>query len=321
MTPNGADNVFVFVHRGLQFAVPILDVLEIIEPPALLPPHAGLPGCLGNVAHRDHVLPVLDPTALGTGRAGDAAANKGPSNNIVIVRRDGTVFGLVMDRFVAVVLLEKAPDGRRGAEANPLVVMVCAFRDNVLIVLDVAALADLVRRSFASQQSPRNGERADDRHRHAQAEGERQIFLCARIDRVRFAIAVEHVNEVIEGYDVTPLFKMPTLVRGLINRRGQVLACLDVSGDFGFAPRPLEERSQFVVLHSEGAALALCVDKVTGIRRLPPEQFQKSEQVLSGEMTRYATGVLEEHDGATFLLSVPAVFEAPALLPYRRQEG
>src|SRR6478752_4662518 len=98
MNLNGPDNFFVFVHRGLQYAVPILDVLEIIEPPALLPAHGGLPGCLGNVAHRDHVLPVLDPTALGTGRAA-APADKGSPNTIVIVRRDGTVFGLVMDRF------------------------------------------------------------------------------------------------------------------------------------------------------------------------------------------------------------------------------
>src|SRR4051812_44835244 len=100
MTLNGADNFFVFVHRGLQYAVPILDVLEIIEPPALLPAHGGLPGCVGTGAPRAHVLPVLAPPALGTGRAGSPAGpsrqsapgDKGSSNTIVIVRRGGTVF-------------------------------------------------------------------------------------------------------------------------------------------------------------------------------------------------------------------------------------
>src|SRR5438445_91379 len=128
MTLNGADNVFVFLQRGLQFAVPILDVLEIIEPPALLPAHGMLSGCLGNVAHRDHVLPVLDPTVLGTGRHVPPPDPAESSHTIVIVRRDGTVFGLVMDRFVAVVPLAEAPAGRqKTADDNPLVVTVSAF--------------------------------------------------------------------------------------------------------------------------------------------------------------------------------------------------
>jgi purine-binding chemotaxis protein CheW len=309
---------FVFVHRDLQYAVPILDVLEIIESPDLLPFHGELPGCLGNVAHRDHVLPVLDPTAIGTRRAAGTTA----SPTVVIVRREGAVFGLVMDRFVAVVGLEDpAAAACPAAEENPLVDNVCTFRSNVLLVLATGAIAALVRRHYSTQELRGNGARPGAGRPATQAESERRIFLCARIDRVLFAIPVEHVREVIEGYDVTPLFKLPPLVRGLINLRGQVLACLDVSGDFGLAPRPLEEWSQFVVLEDDGAALALCVDKVIGIRRLAPELFQRAELVLSGEMTRYATGVLEEPDGALLQLCVPAVFEAPQLQPFRRQDG
>ncbi len=69
-----------------------------------------------------------------------------------------------------------------------------------------------------------------------------------RIERVLFGIPVEHVIEIIEGYDVTPLFKVPPIVRGLLNLRGQVLACLDISVELGLPPRRLEERNQFVVL-------------------------------------------------------------------------
>jgi purine-binding chemotaxis protein CheW len=233
-----------------------------------------------------------------------------------LVSRDDVLFGLAMDCFVAVVGLERgAPEGEGG---NAFVEGVLAFRDNALIVLSAAAIAGLVRRDFRVQQQPEgDGESAA---RKIDGEAEARIFLGARIDRVQFAIPVEHVSEVVEGCDVTPLFKMPPLVRGLINLRGQVLACLDVSTDLGLAPRMLEERNQFVVLQGDGAALALCVDRVTGIRRLVPERFQKADLVLSGEMTRYTTGVIEVEDGAVFLLSVPAIFEAPALQPYRRQE-
>jgi purine-binding chemotaxis protein CheW len=335
MNHNDAEKYFVFAHGGLQYALPVMQVLEIVEMPALLPFHGTLPGCLGNVSHREYLLPVLDPTALGSGRP--AAA---PSKTFVVVREDNAVFGLAMDRFVAVVPLDaleshpeeisahhlpgSAPtaDGRvGGAGDNPFVQTVRAYRGNALISLSAAAVAVLVKRSFGSQRLMTDGEEARLTRRQAVTESERRIFLCARVERVLFGIPVEHVIEVIEGYDVTPLFNMPPIVRGLINLRGQVLACVDISDDLGFPPRPLEERNQFVVLKDNGAELVLCVDRVTGIRRLPPEQIQKADMVLSGEMTRYAAGVLEGEDGALFVLSVAAVFEAPQLQPYRRSEG
>ena len=57
------------------------------------------------------------------------------------------------------------------------------------------------------------------------------------------------------------------------------------------------------------------------IPRLPPARIQKGEMILSSEMTRYAVCVLEEEDALLFVLSVPAIFEAPQLQPYRRQEA
>jgi purine-binding chemotaxis protein CheW len=320
MNQHDAEKHFVFVHQQLQYALPVRDVLEIVEAPALLPPHGEMAGYLGNVSHRRHLFPVLDPTALGTSRPLTRSA--GRSVTFVIVRYGDTVFGLALDRFVAVVSLEAptAADASRPPD-NPFVEQVRSFRDNALLLLASEVLAGHVQRHFrVQQQQLTDGEGIPAPPQRSRTEMPR-IFLCARLDRMHFAIAVEQVSEVIEGYDVTPLFKMPPLVRGLINLRGQVLACLDLSGELGFAPRVLEERNQFVVLHHEGAALALCVDRVTGIRRLLPEQFQKADLVLSGEMTRYCTGILEADDGALFGLAVPALFEAPALLPYRRQEA
>ncbi len=320
MSHTDAEKHFVFAHGGLQYALPVMEVLEIVETPALLPSHGALPGCLGNVSHREYLLPVLDPTALGSGRPTAA-----PSKTFVVVQRDDAVFGLAMDRFVAVVALEAlAPrteeNGRLPAD-DPFVETVRAYRGNALVSLSAAAIAALVKRSFGSQRLMTDDEGPRSARRQAATESERRIFLCARVERALFGIPVEHVIEVIEGYDVTPLFRIPPIVRGLINLRGQVLACLDISGDLGFSPRPLEERNQFVVLKDDGSELALCVDKVTGIRRLPLERIQKADLALSGEMTRYAAGVIEGDDGALFVLAVGAVFEAPQLQPYRRSEG
>lgn len=51
---------FIYAERGLQFALPVADVLEIIDLPTLLPSYGGVPGCIGNVLHRDFLVPVID---------------------------------------------------------------------------------------------------------------------------------------------------------------------------------------------------------------------------------------------------------------------
>src|SRR5207302_1164413 len=111
-----------------------------------------------------------------------------------------------------------AADGAPAAD-GPFVATVRAFRDNTLVALAVEAVAAAVRRNFGSQRAAAGPDAADGRP----ADGdERRIFLCAHVDRVLLGIPAEHVLEVIEGCDVTPLFRVPPLLRGLLNLRGQV---------------------------------------------------------------------------------------------------
>jgi purine-binding chemotaxis protein CheW len=309
---------FVFLHRELQYALPVSNVLEIVETPALLPSHASIPSCLGNVSHRGQLMPILDPTALGTGRGSASSV----SNTFIVVADSGVHFGLAMDRFVAVVPLDGVgPDDAHRGHDNPHVLSVRAFRKNALILLSPSSVAALMRRDFGNQFEISEHDR-DLGPRRATSRGEmpQRVYLCARIEHVRFGIPIDQIIEVIEGYDVTSLYKMPPILRGLLNLRGQVLACVDISTELGFPPRTLEERNQFVVLQGDGAVLALCIDRVNGIRRVNPEAVQNADTVLTGGMTRYAEGVVEQEDGTLFLLSVPAVFDSPQLQRCRRQE-
>jgi purine-binding chemotaxis protein CheW len=321
MTTSETDKHFVFLHRDLQYALPVRHVVEIVETPALLPFHGLLRGCLGNVAHRDDLMPLLDPTVLGTRRGIEPV----PSKTSIIVRHEEAVFGLSMDRVVAVASLDEhsasTGKGELSAEHNPFAESVGAFRDNTLIRLSCSAIARLVRAHFTSQKLVADGK---ERPAHAAprgAESEQCVLLCARIEQTLLGMPIELVREVIEGYDVTPLFKVPRLIRGLINLRGQVLACVDISSDLGLSPRILEEHNQFVILQSEAEELALCVDSILGIRRLPQTRIQEVETALSGDWTRYVAGVVEEEDATLFVLSVPGMLDTPQLQPYRSHEG
>jgi purine-binding chemotaxis protein CheW len=310
---------FVYTYGGLQYALPVLYILEIVQVSEWLPFHGDLPGCFGNIVHRNMVLPVFDPTVLGT----DLAGTSTPPASVIIVKHNETVFGLAIDRYVTVTLLamgtaDHAPAVSRG---KPCVEAVHAYRQNTLITFSVPAICQAVQRLFSAQTVILDDRESAQARSVLAAPIVQNSLLCARLERVTLGIPVEKVIEVIEDYDVTPLFQVSPCLRGLINLRGQVLACLDISQEFGLPLRRLGEHSQFIVLQGDGTELALCVDAVLDIGLLPQTGVQKAETVLSGEIIRYVHGVLETAEGTIMLLSVPSLFDSPHLQPYQRQEG
>lgn len=314
---------FIYAERGLQFALPVVDVLEIIDLPSLLPSQPGVPGCVGNVLHRDFLVPVIDSAVLGSHAQPASQAPK----TAIIVQHAGTLFGLTIERHVAVAAITGGPSEPRAAApgldheaaVNPFVQAVRAFRGDLMIVFAIPALAAAIRRVAGDQRTVAEpGAQVD---RGLEHEVERREFLCAALERIALAIPVASVLEVIEDHDVTPLFNVHPILRGLINLRGQVLACLDISAELELPPRVIEERNQFVIMHAGGAELALCVDRIGGIRALPWDRVQSTDAALAGSMTRYFDGVLESEDGPILFLSVPSLFDSPHLQPYRSHDG
>jgi purine-binding chemotaxis protein CheW len=305
------DHFFVFLQRNLQYGVPVANVVEIIETPELQPTHAEIPGFLGVIEHRGRLLPVLDPTWLGCPtRRGDDLPR------FVIVVKEGLIFfALTMDQVVSVSPIE-ATEAATELPENRYALRITSFQKKFLLWLAIPALAELVHRSFGQAQRERSLEAVNPIKESPQLD-----FVCARLETMRLAIHVDRVNEVIEGYAVTPLFRMPPLVRGVLNLRGDVLVCLDISPGLGLPPRLIDERNQFVILSSEDEAIALCVDQVLGIQRLAVDRFQNAKTSLPAPLNEHLTGVLEAEEGPIYELSVSAILASPVLQPFRRREA
>ena len=343
---------FIFAYREVHYSLPVVSITEIVEVSEWLPFPHNFPGCFGNIVHRNLLLPVFDPTILGTDLI------KKPVNSanlmVIIINYEGTAFGLAIDQQITIASLSafdeikdevkdevkkdkvKSEDSSvdqsidqpididqvalAQAQNKPFVEDTRAYRGNTLISLDIAAIANAVKRLCSNQHfTPEENSALQDEGNPVaieatEATGNR--FMCARIEDITLSIPIEQVMEVIEDHDVTPAFKVNPSLRGFINLRGQVIACFDVSRELGFPLRKLDERNQFIVLQGDGAELALCVDKILGLRSLPHHQIQSTEAILSGEITRYVHSVFETEQNTILLLSVSDVFESPDLQPY-----
>jgi purine-binding chemotaxis protein CheW len=146
-------------------------------------------------------------------------------------------------------------------------------------------------------------------------------FIFFTIQKLNFGVPISEVLEVLEGLDVTPLFKVEPILRGLINLRGKIIPCLDVSLFLDLPQRVLNENAKFVILQQDGFEVALCVDSVSKMKEVDKSSIQTSDEVLSGTISEYTSGVLQYQKQTLLMISAKNLIHAKVLKKYTIKEG
>ena len=118
-------------------------------------------------------------------------------------------------------------------EKSDLLLEIVGYDNQNLYIFSPQKIANLVYEELKSQiviGSDRNDSTLQDTEA-----GFAIDFMLARIKDSTVAIEITKVLEVIEGFEVTPLYKVSDYIRGLINLRGQVLACIDLARYLGLS--------------------------------------------------------------------------------------
>lgn len=298
----------VVLKDGYRYAVPIGAVQEVLRAERLLPFPAEVAGFLGYVELRGDLCPVLDLSALLASQIKPAPG--GPSL-LLVLRHEATLFALTIDRYSQTVLLEGLPEAgneRVLDHVEPQNGEALYRLDARVLAQAVSAQLKLLPRSPASQAeglSPTDEPEVD--------------MICFRLGSLQFALPVSDLVEVIEGNTVEPLFKTDPFLRGLINLRGQIIACIDLSQAVGLPPRVLDERNQFLLLQNGERDLALCVDAVSRKRKFPARAVAEVAGLFPGELAEYLAGIVEEDGERTLVLAGASIFLSRHLVAY--QEG
>jgi purine-binding chemotaxis protein CheW len=108
--------------------------------------------------------------------------------------------------------------------------------------------------------------------------------LLVRAGRLRCALPLEAVSEIMRALPLRVLAGLPPYVRGASLVRGRATPVIDLSGLLG--GEALEAPARYVVVRGS-SAVALAVDAVTGVQPLPRDAL--------GELPRLLTDAGREH--------------------------
>lgn len=119
-----------------------------------------------------------------------------------------------------------------------------------------------------------------------------------------FGIDVPVIQEVLRPQVMTRVPLAPSVVRGLINLRGQIITAIDLRERLGFPPAPADVSGMNVITRVQDETISFLVDDVGEVIDLPIEQFEEAPPTLTGPLRDVTAGVYKLKDRLLLLLNV-----------------
>ncbi|WP_353860846.1 chemotaxis protein CheW [Azospirillum formosense] len=296
---DGVRSFVLFTVGGMELALPLDSVLEILRPPALVPIPLGPPSLEGLARRRGAVLPViglrrvLGLSGAGAGEGG-ADRREAKAARLLILRHNGQPVGLLVDRVSGLSAVDDdriadsgtAPDPSIDADllAGAILAGDGAAGDGALI-LDPGPLierqfADLGRGpagigDFSAAPQPKTAA--------AVRQDEEQLVVLTVAEQ-EFALPVAAVREIVPIPEtVTRVPRARAHLLGMMTLRDALLPLVGLRELFGLDARKGMDRGKVAVLRTAEGLVGVAVEDVREILRVPRERIDPVPPLMARE--------------------------------------
>jgi purine-binding chemotaxis protein CheW len=149
-------------------------------------------------------------------------------------------------------------------------------------------------------------------------------FCTFYLDNTLFGIDIMVVSDIYRHLEMTPVHRLPSYVRGLLNLRGQIVTVLDLGVRFGLEPREIKEDTRCIILKTDSDlakpyiesgqkvnigshVIGLLVDKIGEVVRVQDNKIENPPANVGKVAKSHLTGVFKMNEE---LLSIIKVAEA-----------
>ena len=132
------------------------------------------------------------------------------------------------------------------------------------------------------------------------------------VGEMLFGIDVPLIQEVMRPQIMTRVPLAPSVIRGLINLRGQILTAIDLRERLGMPPAPATVSGMNIVVRLPDETVSFLVDEVGEVLNLEEDQFEEAPVTLHGAIQEVTAGIYKLKDRLLLLLNVTAAATLPA---------
>jgi len=123
-----------------------------------------------------------------------------------------------------------------------------------------------------------------------------------RVGGQEFAFNVFHVQRILRWEAPAPLPKAPPFLEGILQVQGAVVPVIDLRKRFELRDAQLREETRTVVIELDGLTVAVVVDAVLEVRRVPADAVAPPPPMVRGLAAEYIQGIITVQQRTILLL-------------------
>lgn len=131
-------------------------------------------------------------------------------------------------------------------------------------------------------------------------------MLTVAVDGQRVAFYLSDVTEVLPAAETAHLPHAPSVVRGLLNLRGEPLPVMDLRARLGLPTRPVDPDDHVVVCRIGGRAVGVWVDRADDVSSLDTDALVPMPE----DAARHVAGAAMLEDGVLLVTDVESFLDA-----------
>ncbi len=306
-----------FMMDSEEYSFPIDSVQEIVRLPEVTTTVPGAPGAVKGIINlRGSILPLIDLR----NRLDFDSRGYGTDTRVVVVRHEGNVTGIIVDKVNEVLRVEKhdieespsAVDARHAALLRGLARVDGGER--VVMILSEEKL--LPEAPDQSRELPGQNNYASEPEKEIGLEDEKHL-VSFRLGDEDYAVAITEVREIVRVGEIIHVPQSPEFVVGYMSLRTALLPVVDLRARLGIAGAESPEKHpsaapentddeidprRIIVVDTGGMVAGLLVDAVSEVLRLPEKDIVQAPEVIDSRRTQYIQEVGRVDEGRRLLL-------------------
>ncbi|SHG15348.1 purine-binding chemotaxis protein CheW [Fodinibius roseus] len=137
-------------------------------------------------------------------------------------------------------------------------------------------------------------------------------FLTFFLGQEEYAIEILKVQEIIGLMNITPVPKMPSYIRGVLNLRGKIVPVMNLRTRFGLNKVDDTDETCIIVIQDDGYLMGILVDKVSEVVDIETEDIEEVPTVGVDDQGKYLAGLGKLQDSVKMIIEVHEVlFDVP----------
>jgi len=136
-----------------------------------------------------------------------------------------------------------------------------------------------------------------------------QQFCTFYLDELFLGVEVLKVQEVLRYQEMTEVPLASSIIRGLINLRGQIVTAIDLRRRLELPDRQSEQQPMNVVLRTDEGAVSLLVDEIGDVLEMSEDNLETPPETMHSTARELVRGVYKLKQQLLLILDTDKVLE------------